>query len=703
MNDPRLDRLYERLPAVYRTRDAGREQPLRALLRVIGEQVNVVEDDIALLYENWFIETCNDWVVPYIAELIGYRPVNEGGEPGSPAAARNPFLSPRREVAHTIRYRRRRGTLSVLELLARDVSGWPARAVEFYRLLAFAQHVNHLYPARGRTVDFSDADALDRVNGPFDTLAHIADVRRYNVPSLGLYVWPLGVYSVTHAPAYHVERHAKKGLRNRLTASLLGNDMPLYTLPVQEPEPSHIADETNVPAPIRRRAFEERTADYYGAGKSLQIWVGSPDEPVALDRIVAADLSNWIYTPRHDEVAVDPQLGRIALADTHHPREVWVTYHYAFSDDTGGGEYERTVRPAAGRTLYTVSHDAYRTISAALDRWKKDHHPPDAIIEIADSGAYTESLEIDIPAGCRLELRAGVGARPALRLLDAHAGKGDAMLISGPETEQSKRDPRLILDGLLITGRGVQIAGRFSQVIIRHCTLVPGWALDQQCNPRHEEAPSLELIDTNARVTIERSILGSIFIDQDEVWTEPLRVSISDSIVDATRVDYEAFGVTGGGRTVAHAVLTMARCTVIGQTSTHAIELAENCIFYGRVKVARSQIGCMRFCYYMPRDSRTPRRYHCQPDGVTAVLTDDDAKRRAESRVRPRFESTRYGTPSYCRLSPRTAPEIVRGADDEASMGAFHDRFDPQREANARIRLDEFIPAGIHGAVIRAN
>src|SRR5438093_12020408 len=106
-----IDRLYELLPVVYRLRDAEQGLPLRALLHVIGEQVDVVEADIAQLYENWFIETCQDWVVPYIGDLIGYQVVHEAGEPGAVTTPReqqrNKILIPRREVANTIRYRRR--------------------------------------------------------------------------------------------------------------------------------------------------------------------------------------------------------------------------------------------------------------------------------------------------------------------------------------------------------------------------------------------------------------------------------------------------------------------------------------------------------------------------------------------------------------------------------------------------------------------
>ena len=119
--DPR-DRLYELLPAVYRQRDPGENPPLRSLLRVIEEQVGAVEQDIGRLYENWFIETCEDWAVPYVADLVGYRPVHEAGEPVD-AQARNRILIPRREVANTVRNRRRKGTLYLLELLSRNVAG----------------------------------------------------------------------------------------------------------------------------------------------------------------------------------------------------------------------------------------------------------------------------------------------------------------------------------------------------------------------------------------------------------------------------------------------------------------------------------------------------------------------------------------------------------------------------------------------------
>ena len=80
------DRLFDLLPAWYRRRDAERARdgqvgPLQGFLRVVADEVEAVEADITGLYANWFIDTCDDWVVPYLADLIGYEMVQEAGRP----------------------------------------------------------------------------------------------------------------------------------------------------------------------------------------------------------------------------------------------------------------------------------------------------------------------------------------------------------------------------------------------------------------------------------------------------------------------------------------------------------------------------------------------------------------------------------------------------------------------------------------------
>ena len=723
MNDS-LDRLYELLPVVYRQRDQEQGWPLKALLRVITEQTDVVEADIAQLYENWFIETCEEWVVPYIGDLVGYRPVHEAGEPGDVTTPqerqRNKILIPRREVANTIRYHRRKGTLALLELLANDVAGWPARAVEFYKLLGWTQAINHLRPDRGRTVDLRQGDALDRLDGPFDEMAHTVDVRRiashrtpgrYNIPSVGLFVWRLKAYSVTQTPAYCMEPVGD----HCYTFSVLGNDTPLYTRPQPETEPTDIAGELNLPVPIRRRAFEARKTDYYGEGKSLQIWRGASRDtsrqPIPPKEIIVADLSAWQYQPpAGQEVAVDPELGRITFPLCQRCKGgLWVSYHYGFSAGIGGGEYDRPLSQPAGARVYRVGEQqAIKCINQALKQWGEDN-PEHAVIEITDSGVYVvyvEQLIIDLPKNHSLQIRAANRTRPIIRLLDWQADLPDDLTVTG------KTGSRFTLDGLLITGRGVHVKGDLSDVAIRHCTLVPGWSLDLDCKPHRPTEASLELFNTQARITIEHSIVGSIQVCQDEVGTDPILIHVSDSVLDATHPEEEALGGLDWPR--AHAALTIVRSTVFGQIQTHAIDLAENSIFMGKIDVACRQQGCIRFCYVTP-DSCTPRRYNCQPDLVKKAIKAqfdldkitaeerDRAQKREQLRVRPRFNSTHYGTPTYCQLAETCAEEIKRGADDESEMGIFRDLYQPQRAANLRTRLEEYTPAGMKAGIIYAS
>jgi len=743
----KADRLYELLPAIYRMVDTEEGQSLRALLEVIAKQVNIVEDDISRLYENWFIETCDDWVVPYIGDLIGFQPVHEAGEPGDPRTAQthalNKILIPRREVANVISYRRRKGTLALLEELAANVAGWPARAVEFYKLLGWRQHLNHPRLRRGQPANLVDGQHLDLLGSAFATTTHTIDVRRinshrtrgyFNIGSVGLFVWRLKSYSVTETSAYCIEEEGPECY----TFNALGHDTPLYNVPQAETSPTHIAGVLNLPTPIRRRPFEDRTskydpskprhasADYYN--RSLRVCL--PDrngqlKEIAREFVIPANLSDWQrFRPARGFVAVDPVLGRIVFPSNQKPRHgVVVNYQYAFSADIGGGEYERPLSEATDAQIYRVGkNEQFRTIKEAMQAWENQQPKPRAaVIEIQDSGVYTEQLNVDLAEGEYLQVRAAQRKRPVLRLLDYLASLPDALRVQG------KKGSRFILDGFTIGGRGLQINGQeeasddsmitpstainndLCDVTIRHCTLVPGWSLHCDCEPQRPNDPSLELEYSRAKIRIEHSIIGSITTEARERASEPQQIQITDSILDATSEDRIALGSSRGA--VAYVALTIARSTVIGRVQTHSIELAENTIFNGLVTVARRGRGCMRFCY-VPDDSRTPRRYECQPDLVKQAVIDDTdiatgdkaaAMEREADRVRPVFNSLRYGTPTYCQLADRCAEEITRGADDESEMGVFHDLFQPQRAANLRARLDEFTPAGMDAGIVYAN
>src|SRR5262249_21040277 len=91
--------LFDLLPTLYRVRDADHGTALQALLHVLEREARVVDRDIEQLYENWFIETCDPWVVPYIGDLLGVRRLHPVG-PGTGSL--------RAYVANTLSYRRRK-------------------------------------------------------------------------------------------------------------------------------------------------------------------------------------------------------------------------------------------------------------------------------------------------------------------------------------------------------------------------------------------------------------------------------------------------------------------------------------------------------------------------------------------------------------------------------------------------------------------
>ncbi|GAA0432954.1 hypothetical protein Aca07nite_02760 [Actinoplanes capillaceus] len=676
------DDLVDLLPRWYRLADEEGGEPLRALLAAIEEQIDRVRDAAARQYEDWFVETAAARALPLIGDLVGYRPLagyqrilSEGLRDGGPAGASvrrlAEALAPRRDVAGTVGYRRRKGTLSLLEELADSAAGWPARAVETSRLLAHTQPVR-LYggttrtdtarAARGRLADLRDGGTLDLIGTPFESSARTFDVRRAGVE---VHVWRQRAYPVTDAPAYRVE-----GARNLFTFSVLGADTHLVTRPEPEPSTTHVATVDNVPARLRRRLFADRLADYYGPGKSLVIRRG--DRIVPLSGIVVADLTGWRYQPARDRVAVDPELGRIAFSPRAELDEgVRVTYHYAFSDDLGGGEYPRDLSTPG--TVYRVGPGhPYRRIADAHREWRADR-PADAVIEITDSGAYQEELAFQLDDGQRLTLRAADGARPVLRLLDRSGNQPGALVI---ETGEDCHESSMTLDGLVIAGRGIRAGGPLAALTLRHCTLVP-----------HGEEPSLFLERATTTVHIERSILGPVLVLADEVGTDPAPLHLRDSILDATTHNRPALGAPDGRH--AHAVLHAERVTVVGETHVHAIETAADSIFTGTVHVARRQRGTLRFCY-VPPGSRTPRRFRCQPD-----LAGPDES----TRVRPLFDSLEHGTPDYGRLATRCPAEIARGAGDGSEMGVFHDLYQPQREDNLRARLAGYTPAGTRAAI----
>jgi hypothetical protein len=266
------DRLFELLPALYRIADTQHDGQLRALLQRITAQADALYDDTQQLWDDFFIETCQRWVVPYIGEIVGNVPLHDLDATAAAATAESLFtdlagpdlvppgaIPTRADVAKTIYYRRRKGTPPMLEELARDVTGWASHVVEFFTLLDWTQHLEHLRPDCHGCPDLRRVDVGDRVGGPWDTTTKTVDVRRinewdgwYNIPNIGFFLWRLAAYQLTR-----ITPRAIGGSTWRLTFSPLGQDIPLWSAGHREAGESLMANELTVRAPIRAAAFLE--------------------------------------------------------------------------------------------------------------------------------------------------------------------------------------------------------------------------------------------------------------------------------------------------------------------------------------------------------------------------------------------------------------------------------------------------------------
>ncbi len=672
--------LYDLLPLVYRLRDSELDEtarPLHELITLLAGQAVILEDDLSRLYDDEFIETCAPWLVPYIGDLIGLQGVQGPRQHGT---------TPRAEVANTIGYRRRKGTAAMLEQLARDVTRWPARAVEFFQILATTQYTKHVRPRNQGFVSVRQAGRLECLGTGFEhlpghaDLPHAADVRRissrrgrYNLPNVGIFLWRLRAYLASRSPAVAVDRAAGHFLFDPL-----GRDVSLFRAPVTEEEISSLATPANVPVPISRRALAADLEGHYGRGRSILVetrglasrWVEPAPRPA--DHIVVADLSEWTYVPARGKVALDPMLGRLAFHPEQVPAEVIVTFHHGFSADLGGGEYDRVRSSGAG----LAPNERVANVYVQADPQPQPHESIGAAlaalpaaggcVEIQDSGTYAAPPALDatgLQRAKRVELRAGDKRRPLVKI------GGAGLIIAGGE------DDEVTLNGLLLTGGAVRVppgapGGQgLGRLRLRHCTIVPG------------NAPCLIVEADITQIEIDHCILGPIRVDEDA------HVRIADSIIDAKSATEVAYASHAGGRPGGQ--LSIENSTVVGEVKAAALDLASNCIFTSPVTALRRQEGCVRYSY-VPASSRVPRPFECQPAGGTdASLVS--------------FTSSAYGHPSYMQLSRLTSEAVRRGADDEGEMGAFHHLFQPQKEAYLRARVEEYLRFGLEAGLFLAS
>jgi hypothetical protein len=756
--------LYGLLPAVYRERDAALNYPLRGLLRLIGNQAALLDGDIAQLYNNLFIETCADWVIPYIGDLVSNNLLFDGSRIHSADLAqalfpdlqgrdlRPPVAVPvRADVAKTIYYRRRKATPRMLEELAHDVTGWPAHVVEFFQHLGWTQNMEHIrYECQW--TDVRSLDAMDRIDGAFDATMHTVDVRKisqqegwYNIRNVGFFLWRVNSYPLSRVPA----RQASKPWQYHF--SPLGNPAPLFTRLRPQPASGGLVTEIDMSAPIRPVFFFQDLDNYrltpplrpdftelYGSFEpvpadptissetSFFIFLNgvpinptaNPNAPIPVfqPQVTCAVLDPWpAAQPTGNIIKVDVANGRLAIGDgfgVTSPVDVY--FHYGFSANMGGGPYDRRkwlirrdLNPPP--KVYQVEEGGvaplFTSVTAALMQWQTDLRP-DAIISILDSRKYQLPNAITLRNEGWLAIEAADGQRPLLQTTSA----GMSVDVSPPVTPgDPDRNGVLTLSGLVVEGF-LQVIGDLGQLRVLHSTLVPGRQLDEDGKPMSSN-PSLIVDGLNAtgspinielKVETAYSILGGLVVPENTngIW-------ILDSIVDGAGAPAISDGAAGHS-----APLTTERSTFFGVVLVKSLHASE-VIFTAIADAQRTQDGCVRFSY-VPPGSHVPRRYRCQPDLEIEQEIADAIKQNPlltaaeqaeitnfiEGWLVPSFKARNYGSPFYAQLHLGCPEQIRTGAEDGSEMGAFCNLKQPQRESNLKIRLQEYLPFGLEAGII---
>jgi hypothetical protein len=246
------EKIWNWIPAIYKDEDgfAARPDVLRSIVKILARQAAITRRSTDRLWDDEFIELCDDWAIPYIGDLVGTQLVHELNRRGR-----------RVDVARTIFYRRRKGTPLVLEILIQDITGWEGKVVESFRRLARTRHGLDPEPAElagfvtetppGGWAKLKSTRGAELVDGPFDEFFHTPDFRqlrgklgRYNIPKLNFHLLRLLPFEINFATAANFGEE-------RFTFDPSGRDIPLFR-PDQRPDPQKCRSlrEWELPAPI---------------------------------------------------------------------------------------------------------------------------------------------------------------------------------------------------------------------------------------------------------------------------------------------------------------------------------------------------------------------------------------------------------------------------------------------------------------------
>jgi len=725
------EKLWELVPSHHKHEDGIAERPgtLRAFIELIAEQAALLRRSNDRLWDDAFIDLCDDWAVPYIGDLVATRMVSALNKRGR-----------RVDVAKTIYYRRRKGTPRVLEELIADITGWEGKVVESFRFLARCAH--RLDPAVSERVDPSPGWAnlrsvrlAEQADGPWDPFAHTADLRvshgeagRWNIPKVSFHLFRLtaiSLHGVTpraratagtftfdpsgrdvqlfmprHRGAGHpwdewqsarpwevpapmgcrVLGHAEYVISRALVARLLADGVPAaavnelgpvvgQTFPTEDALHDHLATLT---APTVAILMASGVYDALRAGALIDECGKQALWPSAVE-IVPTPSAPGPSSPVRRERMAAAGLGDWTLTAAAVDALV----------DPGRGRFKLLAPPAApGAVRVTCTYGFGGELGAGgYDRRAHLIDSPDVVaptggtIDAAtfpsDGGHLSGSVELIDSATYTV-----TGNPTGVRRLVVQAANFQRpyVRLAAPWsfTAAAGIEATLVIEGLWIgaaVAAELRLEGTWKSVVLRHVTLDPGGVdTDGVALP----AVRLRINGQLDELQIASSIATCIELGPAGVVDS---VVVSDSILDARQVGGVAISLPRGG-------VDLRRTTVLGGLAVERLYASE-ALVTDHIEVTDTQVGCFRFSS-APPGSRLPHPY-----------------RWVHWTGGPVFTSTRFGDAGYVWLADTAPDELVNGGENDREIGAWCSALNPIKEASLLAKVEEYLPFGLMPIFIR--
>jgi hypothetical protein len=731
------ERLWDWVPAIYRELDALEGGGAhRAMLRAFGSQAAVAKRSQDRLWDDMFVELASDWAVPYIADLVAARLVS--------------VLNPRArrvDVAKTIYYRRRKGTLAVLEQLIADMSAWDGKVVEEFRRLARMRHGldGPAIPSRvtgtpeGGLADLRSVRGALLAGDPFDEFHYTPETRRprellglRGIQTLGFYLYRLQSVELNSVTPRRV--NDMPATRDGYTFDPSGRDTPLFAPGAGERDwiGWHTAQEWELPRPIDCRLLNE-TIFEIGDGAIAWILSGAPIASLIDRQNAAADLRKLV-----GQRFIGRDALRRVLAGL--PQAAILTALGVLS-----GLLVRALDPECGSAALAAAHaielrvlagapvdrDALR--GADLSTWPTPVIPSVDLLVDPARGRFIFDPGATPPEDLRVRYRTGMG-------VSIGAGGYDREIDSQAPTlhwQQRSSAPGVPTNGILQLDDSTTFAnppnqGALTDLTIRaadgqrpYVRLLADWQLGAAGANRTLSLDGLwigalpggqlRLAGDYARVILRYCTLDpggpdamgaalppcglTIAATIDELLIERCilpsirlagagagvdKITISDSIIDATQAG--SVGIVAPRANVA-----MSRCTIIGpDIAALCLDVekldATDTLVAARADVTDLQAGCFRFSARGP-GSRVPHPYESH--------TLDDLHRL--------FASRRFGDPQYAALSPRAPAFLLAGSEEGCEIGAYCGERRPIKLQSLQTKVEEYMPFGRLPAYIVEN